>query len=71
MQTSVIYGRSLEDHLFDCVSAINREICSGSVQPELLIQGLGMNINKTLAISEMLENILLARWWKSRSEVLR
>jgi hypothetical protein len=58
MQTSVIYGRSLEDHLFDCVSAINREICSGSVQPELLIQGLGMNINKTLAISEMLEKHL-------------
>ncbi len=58
MQTSVIYGRSLEDHLFECVSAINREIQAGSSQPELLIQGLGMNINKALAISEILERHL-------------
>ena len=55
MQTLVIYGRSLEDHFFECISAINREIQADSSQPELLIQGLGMNINKSLAISEMLE----------------
>jgi len=58
MQTSVIYGRSLEDHLFECVSAINREIREGVNQPQLLIQGLGMNINKALAISGILEKHL-------------
>ncbi len=56
MQTLVIYGRSLEDHLFECVSAINREIQAGSNQPELLIQGLGMSLPKVGNISAKLRN---------------
>lgn len=58
METLIVYGKSLETHLLEAISLINREIVSGSAQPEILVQGLGTNINKALAISSILEEHL-------------
>jgi DNA-binding protein len=58
MENLIVYGKSLETHLFEALSLINRELARSQQTPELLIKGLGANINKALAISSILEEKL-------------
>lgn len=58
MRYLTVYGKSLETHLLEAISLINRELARSQQLPELLIKGLGANINKALAISTILEENL-------------